>query len=254
MMLITGARLWHRMTGQPTILAGIQPEVHKYLERMDVFSVCSHWIQQASPLNPAECWSRSQSPRKLLEVMPVSADRIRNSQDVTTAVGRAHRILETWFSNNLPAIGPIATILSEVASNVTHSQDRGFAVIQHHYAPSGGRVTIAVGDLGVGIEASLRQRGARLGPFHQGAPPVGSGAILRALELGVTSRGDVRGMGLYQVKTLVDRWQGILAIRSGHSSVRIAESQVYVRDDLVDIPGTQVTITVRGVAEHIVPF
>jgi hypothetical protein len=61
-------------------------------------------------------------------------------------------------------------------------------------------------------------------------------------------------MGLYQVKTLVDRWQGILAIRSGRSSVRIAESQIYVRDGLVEVPGTQVTIIVRGVAENIVLF
>jgi hypothetical protein len=186
--------------------------------------------------------------------MSISSDEPQNSWDVTTAVGRAQHILATWFSNDLPGVGSVATILSEVASNVTHSRDQGFAVVQHHRWPPGGRVTMAIGDLGLGIEASLRQQGARLGQFHKGLPPTGSGAILRALELGVSSQGDVRGMGLYQVRTLVDRWQGILEIRSGRSSVRIAEGNIYVRDDLVEIPGTQVTITVRGITGSIVPF
>jgi hypothetical protein len=254
MALITGARLWHHMTAQPTMLDGIQPEVHRYLERMDVFSICGEWIWQANPLDPAECWSRSDSPRKLVEVMPISADADQNAEDVTTAVGRVSRILATWFGNDQAAIGSIATMLSEVASNVTHSRDRGFAVVQHHHRPAGGRVTIAVGDLGIGIEASLHQHGVRLGRLHQGLPPVGSGAILHALELGVSSGGDVRGMGLYQVKTLVDRWRGILAIRSGRSAVMIAEGRIQVRDGLVGVPGTQVTITVRGDAGKIVPI
>ena len=66
-----------------------------------------------------------------------SADAAQNSLDVTTALARAQRILRTWFGVDQGAIGPIATILAETASNVTHSDDRGFAVIQHHRRQTG---------------------------------------------------------------------------------------------------------------------
>jgi anti-anti-sigma regulatory factor len=132
MRLITVARLWHRMTGNPVILDGMRLDVHQYLERMDLFTACGECIRPAQHLATADRWSRSRASDKLLEVMPVSAVTDQNSRDVTTAVARAQRILGTWFGTDSTTIGPVATMLSEVASNVTHSRDRGFMVIQHH--------------------------------------------------------------------------------------------------------------------------
>jgi hypothetical protein len=76
--LITAARLWHRMTGHPTTLDGMQPDVHQYLERMDLFTACGDCIRPAHQLDPADCWSRSPASPKLLEVMPLSAEAIQN--------------------------------------------------------------------------------------------------------------------------------------------------------------------------------
>jgi hypothetical protein len=243
--LITAARLWHRLTGNPVILDGMRPNVHQYLERMDLFSSCNDCIRPARHLGVADRWSRSRASDNLLEVMPVSAEAAQNSLDVTAALARAQRILRTWFGADQEAIGPIATMLAETASNVTHSRDRGFAVIQHHRRQTGDRVTIAVGDLGIGIEDSLGRQGARLRLGSGEPPPTGADAILRALELGVTARGDVGGVGLHLVKTIVEQWRGILAIRSKQSSVRIAAGEVHVMNGLVEVPGTQVVVTVR---------
>jgi len=82
--LITAARLWHRMTGHRTTLDGMRPNVHQYLERMDLFTVCADCIQPVHQLDPADCWSRSPASVKLLEVMTLSADVIQNSSDVTS--------------------------------------------------------------------------------------------------------------------------------------------------------------------------
>jgi hypothetical protein len=102
-----------------------------------------------------------------------------------------------------------------------------------------------VGDLGIGIEESLGQQGARLGLAHGEAPPVGADAILRALQLGVTSRGDVGGVGLHLVNTLVKEWRGTLAIRSKQSSVRLVAGEAQSKNGLIEVPGTQVVITVH---------
>lgn len=245
MRLITSGRLWHRMTGHPVILDGMRPNVHQYLERMDLFTSCGDCIRPASEIAAGDRWSRSRASDNLLEVMPVSAETAQNSRDVTTAFARAQRILRAWFGTDLETIGPIATMLTETASNVAHSHDHGFVVIQHHRGQTGDRVTIAVGDLGIGIEDSLSQQGARLELASGEPPPVGADAILQALELGVTGRGDVGGVGLHLVKSIVEQWHGTLAIRSKKSSVRIIAGEVRARNGLVEIPGTQIVIDVR---------
>lgn len=249
LVLVTVARLWHRHIGQHTTLVGMQPEVHRYLERMDLFTTCGDWLQQDHELPLAERYARSRASRNLLEVVPIAADNDQNSRDVTDTTGRAKDILETWFGAKTPAVGRLLTILSEIASNVAHSDDRGFAVIQRYRNPAdpaaGGRVVVAVADLGIGIEASLRRRRAWGGPGGRRALGTGSGAILRAFDLGVSSRETVAGLGLPRVRQIVGEWHGLLAVRSFGSSVRFEEDAVYTQDGLAEVPGTQVTITAQ---------
>jgi anti-anti-sigma regulatory factor len=253
LLLITVARWWHRRTGFPAVLVGMQPKVHRYLERMDLFTACGSWIQPDAPLAVEECWSRSPASPNLLEVVPIAAGRDGNARDVTVTTKRARGILSTWLRATPAEIDPIVTILAEVASNVVHSRDRGFAAIQHHRLPACHRVSIAVGDLGIGIESSLHQGGGRRG-LGRDERPQGSAAILRALDLGVTSRSTVGGVGLHLVSTIVNAWHGTLVIRSGSACVRIVGGQAYTQDGLVDVPGTQVTITVRSALGNSVPI
>lgn len=251
--LITAARLWHTTTGSGVILTNMRHDVHQYLDRMDLFNKGLSWLRDDEPLADDERFDRSPATAKLLELLPLAGEEDQNARDVAAALTRAERIVETWFDAGATAVGRLLTVLSEIGSNVVHSRDHGFAVMQRYRDPAAGlgasRVTTAVGDLGIGIEASLRsrsRRGVEAGPAHLVA---GSDYIQYALTLGVTSRTGVGGLGLYQVRSLVDEWQGELLIRSWRSWVRISPAGVECRDDLVEIPGVQVVVTVRGAAE-----
>lgn len=254
--LVTAARFWHLRTGQRTTLVGMPHHVHRYLERMDIFTTCGAWIDQEHELDLDDRLDRSPVSRKLLEVMPLASNEERNAWDVIDAVRRARLILDSWFDADEASVERLVRVLSEIASNVVHSQDQGFAIIQHYREPgqgdSGGRVTIAVADLGIGIEASLRTRLVQ-GSHRRGSfAPAGSKAILHALDLGVTSRDTVGGLGLTRVRSIVDEWQGSLLIRSLDAAVHIDAGQVTVQDALPFVPGTQVTIRVRGQGDE--PF
>lgn len=140
------------------------------------------------------------------------------------------------------------TLISEISSNVTHSFDQGFALIQryrsHTSARLGSSVIVAIADLGIGIQASLKDKTQDL-RLHDSRPlRTGSDFILRALDLGVTRRAEIGGLGLSRVKMIVEEWQGSLFIRSFSSRVLFANNRMYVWDDLVEVPGTQVIITV----------
>lgn len=245
--LVTAARLWHGATGTRVRLCNLRPEVHRYCERMDVFRQCGTWLEEERTLAEEERFDRAPASSNLLELRSIASDEDQNSQDVAAAVARAARIIQAWFDADADAVRRLLTMFSEIATNVAHSRDQGFALMQRYRGDTrqlGSRVTIAVGDLGIGVEASLRAT-ARA---RSNLPRLASGSdyILHALELGVTSRHNAGGMGLYQVRGLVDEWRGSLVIRSGRSMARISAEGTETRDDLANIPGTQVTITVSG--------
>ena len=253
--LTTVARLWHSTTGRRVRLVNLRTEVHGYLERMDVFERCAEWLEEEHELADEERYDRSRASVNLLELLPIAGDDQQNAQDVTAAVERAGRIVTTWFDADSAAVGRLLTMLSEIASNVVHSHDRGFAVIQRYRSREvshvGSRVVIAVGDLGIGIRASLRTRsGIPLLPDGVSLS-TGSDFILHALNLGVTRRETPAGLGLYLVRSLVEEWQGSLVIRSHDSMIRMSADGFERADGLADITGTQVTITVRGSLEGV---
>ncbi len=245
--LVTAARLWHQATGERARLCNLRPEVHRYCERMDVLRQCGTWLEEERTLAEEERFDRAPASSNLLEMHPISSDEDRNSRDVAAAVARAARIIRAWFDADAAAVGRLLTMLSEITSNVVHSRDQGFALMQRYRGDMqhlSSRVTMAVGDLGIGVEASLRAK-ARAHPNGVRLES-GSGYILHALQLGVTSRDTAGGMGLYQVRSLVEEWRGSLVIRSGRSMVRVSAEEIETWDELADIPGTQVTITVQG--------
>jgi hypothetical protein len=244
--LVTIARLWHAKTGCRVELVDIRPDVHAYLERMDLFARCGPWLEVCEPLADDARFDRSPASPNLLEVLPIASDEEVNASDVAEALERVGLIVDTWFDADASAVGRLLTMLSEIATNVVHSRDRGFATIQRYRRGPSHRsslVAFAVGDLGIGIEASLRRRPGR--PLDPGLH-TGSDYIHHALRLGVTSRGSIGGMGLYQVQKLVEEWNGVLIIRSRRSVVRAGADGIRTYDGLTDIPGTQVAVFVQG--------
>jgi hypothetical protein len=250
--LACAARLWYRWTGQKLMLQRIPTKVHRYFERMDLFARCDTWIDQDHPLDELELFDRKPDSERLLELTPIASDEEQNARDVQTAVDRIHHILTHLVHPDARSVGQLCTMLSEIAQNVVHSSDLGFAIVQRYrenpsaVANMGYRVIISVTDLGIGIEGSLGSSQSHLTYAARARLLSGSDYILKALELGVTSRKTAGGMGLHQVRSIVNEWNGTLSIRSRRSFVQIAGDTVTRQDDLVEVPGTQVTISVRG--------
>lgn len=247
--LITAARLWHQWTGRSVVLTDVWPPVHAYLERVDVFAECGDFLKITGELAESDELVRSDSSRRLLEVLSIPSEEQANAQAVTDAVRRAEQILSTWL-NDAALQGSVLTVLSEIAQNIIHSRDKGFAVIQRYkqsytldieYASE---ICIGIADLGIGIKESLCEFHPELRDKFQ----LGSDFIQYAMEPGTSGQLRVRGLGLAHVRDLARKWHGALTIRSFGSTVQSEHDCLEVRDDLTQIPGVQVFITVRGKA------
>lgn len=245
--LVNIARLWHRHSGEATVLERVQRPVLQYLERMDAFAHDTACLMVADPLPAHGCWERSAASTNILELQPIASAEADNARDVSRAVTRAQSILATWLGDDTLRVGRLCTMLSELASNIVHSDDQGFAIIQRYNDTAspfpGSTISIAIADLGIGIEVSLRRR---VTAGHTKVLRTGSDYILHALQLGVSSRDTIAGTGLYQIKQQILKASGTLVIRSRQSEVTLDGGTLRVRDDLACVPGTQVALTIRA--------
>lgn len=236
--IICAARLWHRHTGGQRTILQMSEEVHGYLDRIDLFSTCQDYFEPLA--RPAEPFARTSS-KNLLEVIEFSNDVNTNAEQIPSAVDRAYQILYRDFEPHIA--GVIGTIFTEIAANIPHSGDVGYAVIQRY--PKSNTIHIGIADLGRGIESNLKPNPACAGFAN------GSDYILRAIEGGVTSRIGEGGMGLLVVNDKVQNGQGVLSIRSGSSLVQIYQNgDPNILDDLPFIPGVQVFLSVYGVPDE----
>lgn len=76
--LITVARYWQRVTGQPISLLRLPQNIHRYLERVDLFSQCAPWIVEERPLLEEQRFNRATRSTTLLEVLPLAGEKERN--------------------------------------------------------------------------------------------------------------------------------------------------------------------------------
>jgi hypothetical protein len=248
--IITSARIWYDWTNQKTILTKTHQKIFSYLERMDVFDVCSQFLSIDDTLPAQKRFDRSENSQKLLEVLVIPSDEQSNSIVVKQALRRAKEILQTWL-NEPELVASVLTLLSEISHNITHSQDEGFAIIQRykqsysHDSDLASDIHIVIADLGIGIEQSLTRQHPHLSKQSDN----GSDFIIHALKKGPSGMPGIRGLGLNRVKNLVQKWNGELIIRSMNSKVQIRNKDYpIIEDELPLVPGVQVSIIVRGKA------
>lgn len=235
--LVCASKLWHTITGHVVEWRLDNEDALRYLERMDVFTIFADCIA-VHPL-PSDLWSRGLSSN-LMEVKTLSSELEQNNLvDVPNILSTAKDLLLGRISAE--RMGAACTLLSEVAQNITHSGSQGYALMQVYKAGNGRRVHIAVGDIGRGIPASLREKYP-----HAGQP---SDYLKKSLEAGVSSRTSGNGLGLYQVQHLVRNGGGTLTIRSDTAMLQIYGGNIYRWDNLTHFPGTQVFITIWGYHE-----
>jgi anti-sigma regulatory factor (Ser/Thr protein kinase) len=229
-LLLTARRLCD-LSGRRVELANIGRQVHSYLERMDLFEVGGDWLAPARGLD--EGWDRNPQTPNLLELTV-----IEGPQDVVTAVSRAERVFSRWL--DVPDLHGLLRVMSELCANVyQHSGDlAGCVMIQKYEATARGRtvVSVAVGDLGCGVRASLAARHGEMG--HE---PLD---YLREAMGGRTSRANGRGgLGLRVVEEAAKASGGRLWLRSETAAVvSRASGQACDHRELCHVPGTQVAV------------
>jgi anti-sigma regulatory factor (Ser/Thr protein kinase) len=167
---------------------------------------------------------------------------IEDSKDVEVLLSgltdRVAQILARELQYAPADVQNFANVISELCRNIIdHSESVGFVAAQRYTRTDRDRfVLISVGDLGVGLRATLGQR-----------YPVdlwSDSEVIRRALLKQYSRHPDRGLGLTFVKKVASDYRGSLHLRSG-------SGRIYIRDNrLLELagpafPGTQVTISLR---------
>ncbi len=194
------------------------------------------FFEQIKALRPETAISSTESANAfniLLKITP-----IERSQDVTDALKRlidsTSAILKDHLSYTPQDSSLFLGAFAEVAHNILdHSGDRGFAAAQIYTTKKGKRfAAIAVGDLGIGIRTSLSQRYPR--------ELVNDVIAIRKAFDPAVSRLDNRGWGLTQVRSIAEKYNGTLWVRSGRGLVKFHRQFTSYQTHF--FPGTQISI------------
>lgn len=207
-------------------------DVESYLTRMGVFRSVGECVTLPRSTRTGKPAVENES---LIEVCDIS-----KREDVASAIelveSRVGAILEKELNYSVREITGFKNVVAELCHNILdHSGDRGVLAAQRYTSKEGRKFAmIAVGDLGMGIRASLAGR------YDVSAWSHGH-AIGQAVKKAV-SRDAARGLGLTVVRSICDDCDGSLHIRSGDSRVyfRGSRSRVYAS---AGFAGTQLSIT-----------
>ena len=183
----------------------------------------------------------------LLEVTPIATN-----SDVHEVVDRVQAQAAVVLSERLryppSALVSFSVILSEACQNIIeHAEGLGWVAAQSYKRMPGlprAAVVVAVSDVGRGFTASLAERHASRFADRWGDVT----ALEAAFHMGMTRFAETgRGQGIKQIRRLVERWDGLLSVRSG--TARIADAPSWnqappMEEGLVRFPGAQVNIVI----------
>lgn len=213
----------------------IRSDIASYLERVDVREASGGRLV----LPPLEnIFLRSAESTTVITLQPIPSVMGLHKPARESVQDQLMNILNTWYLGE-KAID-LASVISELLQNITHSQDFGYVSVQKYWnrQMNMNEVCIAVGDLGLGIHSTLLAAGQIPPETSQSA------AISKALELNVSCRGG--GLGLEVVNDYIKKWNGVLSMRSATGRVTIDNGIARTEDRLLYVPGVQVGITVRA--------
>lgn len=239
-LLAVGQVARERTGLSPRIEAPETREVRTYLDRMD-FWQSAH---EVFDLEPGATRSHGASDA-LLEITP-----IRSHHDVHAVVERVRErsaaILENHLHYPKPSVIQFSVMLSEVCQNIIeHAETVGWVCAQtYNYRERLGRevLMLAVMDVGVGFEGSLASEHAR----RFGESWSAATALEAALLFGESRfRDPGRGQGLQAIRKQVEKWDGMLAIRSGDAQIALVpdwDDYPPMQRSLPAFPGAQILI------------
>jgi anti-sigma regulatory factor (Ser/Thr protein kinase) len=247
--LLAAGQVSKERTGlSPRIEAPDNREVRSYLERMDFWPAAHRVFEIESGA------SRTHGPSDaLLEITS-----IRSHHDVHAVVERVRErsaaILENQLHYPKTSVIQFSVMLSEVCQNIIeHANGEGWVCAQtYNYRRRLGRevLMLAVMDVGIGFEGSLASEHAR----RFGESWSAATALEAALLFGESRfRDPGRGQGLQAIRRQVDRWDGMLAIRSGDAQIaQVPDWDEYpsMQRSLPPFPGAQILIVMPARTEE----
>jgi len=223
-------------------------EVRSYCERMDF------WPNAAEVYDIGSVQTRRHGPSDaLLEITP-----IRSHEDVHHVVehvrDRAAAILEHKLHYPKPSVIHFSVMLSEVCQNIIeHAESTGWVCAQTYYWKRRlGRevLVLAVMDTGIGFQGSLASQHARQFGDRWSAATALEAAFLNGES---RFRDPGRGQGLQAIRRQVERWNGVVRIRSADAMIaRVPEwdDSSPLRSGLPSFPGAQVLIVMPARTER----
>ena len=209
--------------------------LRSYLGRVR-FAEAVDGIDLAGPTLPVDQGREKIDSEALLEIT-----RIEERVDVETVLGNIGQRVESILAEELRyaevEINQFKNVVAELCHNILdHSENWGYLTAQRYMDSRVGKkyVVIGVGDFGIGIKKSLSTG-------HDTAEWTHGKAILNSLRKHF-SRDESRGLGLFIVNQICNRYNGSLHIRSGDTRVYI-RGQRHWEHVSTHFPGTQIAIT-----------
>ncbi len=241
-LLASGTVVRDRSGAPPLLQLPEAGDVTGYLGRMGFYRAAEGIFE----LDRRPVVRKAQGPSDvLLQVTPITTN-----SDIHEVVDRvqsqAEQILARTLHYPASAIVQFSVILSEVCQNIIeHAEAPGWVAAQaYRWTKRLGRhvLQVAVCDLGRGFRGSLQEEhSARFGDRW------GDGTALEAAFMhGLTRFPDSgRGQGIQQVRRQVNKWEGVIAIRSG--TARISQGPDWndsppKAEGLAPFPGSQIHI------------
>jgi anti-sigma regulatory factor (Ser/Thr protein kinase) len=229
--LLAACQMIAAATERAVELRKIRTLVHAYLRRVDFFASIPGIVLTRDTFSTADDLGRSLASTNTLELHP-----IWTRSDIKAALVAADRILHYWLSHSHKDRGSVINLISEACSNVVeHSEGKGWMVAQKYERQSVVAVELAIADSGIGIPGSLQKAYTTLvarDPEY----------ITKAIE-GLSSKREQTSMGLPIMRSTTEVSGGYLFIRSGCGEVMANNVQLLPRDNLTNVPGTQVAMS-----------
>jgi anti-sigma regulatory factor (Ser/Thr protein kinase) len=153
----------------------------------------------------------------------------------------ANKYFRNTFMNDKDLV-PLSSNLDEVFNNVfdhANSPVTGYIIMQ--YYPANNRLSFSVCDFGIGIPSLINEHRMK----KKELPILDSDALALALNAGfsVNSTPRNRGMGLNNIKELVESSEGVLTIASNNGIIQVTPYEQISRDNKDHfLPGTLVKV------------
>lgn len=241
--LLVLSRMFLQERGEKIELQGLQPQVYRYLERMNFFD--TGLCRYSTPASDEPPLTRKKSSSSLIEVTDIPGRERESVKAISALISlfrkRAPSILKFWMKETV--VDHFVTVISELCQNIfEHSMDSGYMAVQTYTTAEGRVFRMAIADAGIGIEGSFR-----------GAQRVSWDTVSELMEKVVKAPVSSKrpfGYGLCQVHRIIEIMKGTLYLRSGSSSVAMiygrGDAMTFRKDELAPVPGTQVALTLTA--------